>query len=74
MSSDSASIGSCEKGKQWEGALGLLQEMVHQLLTPDVVSFNAAISAFEKGKQCKEALRLLQEPGVMPGQCSYQCM
>ena len=34
----SAAISACEKGKQWEGALGLLQEMVRQLLTPDVVS------------------------------------
>ena len=33
-----AAISACEKGKQWEGALGLLQEMVHQLLTPNVVS------------------------------------
>ena len=49
------------KGKQWEGALGLLQEMVHQLLTPDVVSFNAAISACEKGKQSEGALGLLQQ-------------
>ena len=31
--------------------LGLLQEMVHKLLTTDVVSFNAGISACEKGKQ-----------------------
>ena len=47
----SAAISACEKGKQWEAALGLLQEMVHQLLTPGVVSFNSAISACEKGKQ-----------------------
>ena len=47
----SSAISACEKGKQWGEALGLLQEMVHQLLTPDVVSLNAAISACEKGKQ-----------------------
>ena len=31
-----------DKAQQWEGALGLLQEVVRQLLTPDVVSFSAA--------------------------------
>ena len=29
----------------------MLQEMVHQSLTPDAVSFNAAIGAYEKGKE-----------------------
>ncbi len=33
-----AAISACEKGNQWEGALGLLQQMVYQLLTLDVVS------------------------------------
>ena len=35
---------------EWEGALGLLQEVVDQLLTPNVVSWSAAISACEKEK------------------------
>ena len=39
----------------------MLQEMLHQLLTPDVVSWNAAISACEKGKQWEGALGFLQE-------------
>jgi pentatricopeptide repeat protein len=56
-----AVISAFEKGKQWDGALGLLQEIVHQLLMPDVVSWNAAISTCEKGKQWEEALGLLQE-------------
>ena len=37
------------------------QKMVHQLLTPDVVSWGAAISACEKGKRWERALGLLQE-------------
>ena len=31
-------MSACEKGKQWEKAFGLLQEVVQQLLTPNVVS------------------------------------
>ena len=34
----SAAINACEKGEQWWGALGLLQEMAQQVLTPKVVS------------------------------------
>ena len=39
----------------------MLQEMVHQLLTADVVRWIAAISACEKGEQWEGALGLLQE-------------
>ena len=45
-----AAISACEKGRHWEEALGLLEEITGQLLTADVVSWNAAISACEKGK------------------------
>ena len=38
-----------------------MQEMIHRLLMPNVVSHNAAISACEKGKHWEGALRLLQE-------------
>ena len=46
-----AAISACEKGKQWEEALRLLQQMTCRALTPDEISYSAAISAFEKGKQ-----------------------
>ena len=39
----------------------MLQEMMHQLLAPDVVSANSALSACEKGKQWEEAFGLLQD-------------
>ena len=60
MESFRASISACEKGKLFEGALGLLQDMVHELLTLDAVSLSASMSACEKGKQWEGALGLLQ--------------
>ena len=39
----------------------MLQEMIHRLLTLDVMSCNAAISACEKGEQWEAALHSLQE-------------
>ena len=39
----------------------MLQEVMHYLLTPNVVSRNSAISACEKGKHWEEALGLLKE-------------
>ena len=56
-----ASIHGYEKGEQWEFTLGFLQEMGHQLLPSDVVSWDSAISVCEKGKQWERALGLLQE-------------
>ena len=59
--SHSAAISACEKGKHWEEALRLLQEMLQRSPAPNVVSRNAAISACENFK-CEywaEALHLL---------------
>ncbi len=39
----------------------MLDEVVHQLVPPAVVSWNAAISACENREQCDEALGLLQQ-------------
>ena len=39
----------------------MLQEMVHQSLMPNVVTYSAAISACEKGKHWEGVLGLLQE-------------
>ncbi len=60
MVSHSAVISACEKGKHWEEALRLGQEMLQRSLTPDVVSNNAAIGACEKGTHWEQTLRLLQ--------------
>ena len=46
--SHTAGLVACEKGNQWEGSLGLLQEMVHH--TKDLVSYSVGVSSCEKGK------------------------
>ena len=51
----SAAMSASEKGKQWEVALALLQEMVRKELMPDVVSYSAAMSACEKGAHARRA-------------------
>ena len=51
VTSYSAAISTCEKGRQWEQALCLLKEIWRSQLVPDLISYNAAISACEKGQQ-----------------------
>ena len=38
-------------GMQWGKALGVLQEMVHRQIRPDIFSCNAVMSACEAGAQ-----------------------
>ena len=75
MISYNAAISACEKGSQWEKALGLLQEMTSSGIKPNVISYNAAISACEKGSQWEKALGLLQEmpsSGIKPDRDQLQ--
>ena len=49
-------ISACEKGRQWERAVGVPGELAARAAraggpAPNVVSFNAAISACEKGQE-----------------------
>ena len=59
--SRSAAVSACEKSKLLEEALGLLQEMMHQLLTPDVVSRSAGITTCGNGKRWEGAPGVLQK-------------
>ena len=52
----SAAISTCEKGKQPDKALELLEDMQPKGLEPDIIVYNAMMSTFEKGKQLDKAL------------------
>ena len=54
-------ISACEKGKQPDKALGLLEDMQRKGPEPGMIIYSAAISACEKGKQPDKALELLED-------------
>ena len=41
---------ACEKGQQWQRALGIWEDMRQAWLQPDVITFSALTSACEKGQ------------------------
>ncbi|CAE8614196.1 unnamed protein product [Polarella glacialis] len=70
----SAAVSACQKGGQWQLALGLLNSMPGMSLIPNEVSYNSAISACGKGGQWQLALILLsQMPDrrLVPNEISY---
>jgi len=69
-----ALIGACEKGKQPERALGVIQAMQRLGLLTDVTAYTCAMDACEKGSQTEQALTLfqmLQRQGVLPNMVTY---
>ena len=59
---------ACEKGKEPERALELLDVLRQQGVVLSVITYNALISACEKGKQPERALELfeaMQRQGVV---------
>ena len=58
-----------DKGREWDRALGLLEDMPRYGVAPDVVTFSTAISACARGGLWERALALLDDMargGVVP--------
>jgi len=51
-----ALISTCEKGRQPEWALKVVERMQQQQMVPDVITYSAWISVCKKGKQPERAL------------------
>ena len=53
-----ALISACDKGKQPEQALEVLEAVHQQGVLPNVITYSALISACERGKQPERALEV----------------
>ena len=54
-----AAMSACDKGRQWQRALEVMEGMPQRALKPDVIGYSAAISACDKGGQWQRALDCL---------------
>jgi pentatricopeptide repeat domain-containing protein 1 len=69
-----AAMAGCERAKQWQKALELLERTIALGLKPDVITFNTAISALAKGGEWQTALSLLggmRSRGIRPDRIRY---
>jgi pentatricopeptide repeat protein len=72
-----AAIGACEKGEQWQLALGLLDEMPRRSIQPDSITYNQVIMACAAGQQWEMSLAMLREMpgrGMVPAATAYSSL
>ena len=72
-----AVISACEKGKQPERALEILDKMQQQRIVPNIITYSALISACEKGKQPERALEIfdkMEEQSIAPDIITYNAL
>jgi len=70
-----AAISACEKGRQPQQALKLLQEMHLRGLEPDLITCNALVRTYEGVNEAQQAAEaLIQRQGLVPNDITYTAL